>query len=114
MCIRDSALGEGPGIALKEFLRRGGGTLLLPDLVHQGHAFIRHHRLDIIGSSVNIDDLKSGRVTAAVSYTHLDVYKRQFYVYAFFQKEGGEGVAACVRGDGFVDAGSPGLSLIHI
>lgn len=52
--------------------------------------------------------LSSGE--GAVAEDGLDV----FYVYAFFQKEGGEGVAECVRGDGFVDAGSQGQFLIMI
>ena len=51
------------------------------------------------GTNVGID-LGSGE--GAVAEDGLDV----FDVYAFFQKEGGEGVAECVRGDGFVDAGS--------
>ena len=51
--------------------------------------------------------LSSGEGTVAED--GLDV----FYVYAFFQKEGGEGVAECVRGDGFEDAGFQGQFFDH-
>lgn len=51
--------------------------------------------------------LGSGK--GAVAEDGLDV----FDVYAFFQKEGGEGVAKCVRGDGFEDAGFQGQFFDH-
>lgn len=58
------------------------------------------------GADVGVD---LGGGEGAVAEDGLDV----FDVYAFFQKEGGEGVAECVRGDGFEDAGFQGQFFDH-
>ena len=81
MCIRDRIIGAPPGYVgydeggqLTEAVRRKPYSVVLCEEIEKAHPDVFNVLLQVL------DD---GRITdSPVSYTHLDVYKRQTQVYA--------------------------------